>query len=148
MNKISIGTTKEYKAIMYIIQDELVKVEVSKYKFDIKQIHKENLETLTNKLEIYGSLLQTRKSLPDLDEVVLVEIKDKSVLKWVKSLQAPFKYSKEFVKFLNAVDKIPNTLHFIYMEEPVAVQYATEYDFNRCKEKLSNSMQDLLLLDD
>ena len=133
---------------MYIIGDELIKTEVTPYKFDIKNIHKENLDYLVHSFELYSSLLSKASSIPDLDDTIILEIKDKSVLKWVTTFQAPSKYSKTFVRLLNSLDKLPTSVKFIYIEEPVAIQYATEYDYNSLKEKPSTSMDELLLLDD
>lgn len=148
MNKLSIGTSKNYKATMYVLADELEKVEVEPYHFDIQNIHKDNLVKITSSLETLGALMAKSTSSTNNDETIIVEIKDKSVLKWVNTLQAPSKYSSEFIKFVNAMDNIINPLHFIYMEEPVAIQYATEYDYNKCKEKLSSTLDDLLLMED
>lgn len=146
MYKISIGTSSCYKAAAYYKEDELLSTVVHPYKFSLSLIHSDNLESVIQSLEHFSTIADKEKFNVTPDDELVVEIKDKSVIKWITTLVAPTNYSKEFMHFLRSLDQLPCQVKFVYIEDPIASCYATQQAFNNNKRKeVSTSMNDLLL---
>lgn len=148
MIRLSVGTTKQFKAISINKNNKQLETKVDKHKFDINRRNLDVLELVYEGVCLLNSTLQKNGIKPEPEEYVVIEFKNKHVLKWMQELKVPEQHSDLLIKMFAALDKLPYRVKYIYVDKPTSEYLATESEYNKRKETFSTSIEEFMTLED
>lgn len=151
MIRVSIGTSKNYQALVINVNGKDLKIDVNKYTFDVKQHNEFILDKIIQGVQVLQGVLDTNHIKPDAkndDEFVIIEFKNQHVYKWVTNLKIPKQHSQKLLELISALDNIPYHIKYVNTQTPKAQYYATDVKYKQNKTKVTTSLDDLLALTD
>lgn len=148
MIRVSIGTTKEYRAIVVTAGNYELAVDVSKYQFNSNKRNSRVLEDVLLGLKQAVAALEQNNILPSLEEYFIVEVKNQHVISWLNNYKVPAEHADLMVKVTGVLDAIPYRLKFVYAAKPKAECYANKQTYNKHKEVYSTSLDAFMSIED